>query len=167
MKTLLATSIFLFAALLVACGTSANADDSTAVPTEIQDPNSLDDPQAALDAAQALWASQGGDDYDMTFNWQCFCIVDYVQRVDLEGRGGAVSSGVPTDGGDALTSEQLVEYRTVPELFDFIQDAIDRDAVEIRVSYDTSGYPAEAWIDYDAGIADEERGFFVHSLTVR
>jgi ABC-type glycerol-3-phosphate transport system substrate-binding protein len=167
MRKLLATSIFLFAALLVACGTSANADDSTAVPTEIPNPNSLDDPQDALDAAHALWASQGGDDYDMTFNWQCFCVVDYVQRVDLEVRGGSVSGAAGTDSGVMLTSEQLAQFRTVPELFDFIQDAIDQDAAEIRVTYASAGYPSEVWIDYDTGVADEERGFFVHSLTVR
>ena len=61
--------------------------------------------------------------------------------------------------------ERLAEYDTVPELFDVIQDAIDRDAAEIRVTYAASGYPDEVWLDYDEQIADEELGFFIHALT--
>ena len=167
MKKIIPTLLLVAAALLVACGTTANADESTATPTEIPDPNSLSSLQGALDAARALWALEGGEDYDLTFNWQCFCLVDYVQRVDLEVRDGSIAGGAATDSGNALTAEQLAEYQTVSGLFDVIQDAIDRDAVVIRVTYAAEGYPTEVWIDYDAGIADEERGFFVHSLTVR
>ncbi len=162
------------AALLVACGTSANGAEPsptstpapTPAPTEIVDPNSLADRQAALDAARALWAASGGDDYDMTFNWQCFCIVDYVQRVDLEVRGGSVEDGTVTESGIQLTPEQLAEYVSVEQLFDLIQDAIDQDAAEIRVSYAAAGYPTEVWIDFNLRIADEERGFFIHDLTI-
>lgn len=154
------------AVLLAACGSSANGAEPSPTPTQIADPNSLADPQDALDAARALWAANGSGDYNMTFSWQCFCVVDYVQRVDLEVRNGSVEDGTVTDGGAALTSEQLAEYSSVEQLFDLIQDAIDDGAAEIRTSYDAAGYPAEVWIDFSRRIADEERGFFIHSLTV-
>lgn len=163
MRKVLPLMLLLSVALFAACSSD---DDPTATPTVAPDPNSISDPQDALDAARALWATEGGEDYDLTFNWQCFCIVDFVQRVDLEVRSDAVADGVVTDDGAALTAEQLAEYMTVPELFDFIQDAIDQDAAEIRVSYASSGYPDEVWIDYVEQMADEERGFFIHALTL-
>jgi hypothetical protein len=164
MRKLIVPLVVLSLALLAACGD--DADGATATPTEIPDPNSITDPQGALDAARARWAVEGGDSYDMSFNWQCFCVVDYVARVDLEVRGGAVTAGTVEDTGDALPADRLADYETVDELFDLIQDAIDQDAYEIRTSYDSTGYPDEVWIDYDAATADEERGFFIHSLTV-
>ena len=102
----------------------------------------------------------------MTFSWQCFCIVDFVQRVDLEVRGGSVEGVVVTDSGGPVSSDMLVESQTVEELFDLIQDAIDRDVAEIRVTYAAAGYPSEVWIDYDQRIAGEERGFSIHPLSV-
>ncbi len=163
-RLLLPALLVLSVAAFAACGSD---DDPTATPTAVlTDPNSLSDPQEALDAARALWAAEGGDDYDMTFNWQCFCIVEVVERVDLEIRADTVEAGAVTDSGAGLTSERLAEYQTVPELFDFIQDGIDQDAAEIRVTYAASGYPDEAWIDYEAQLADEERGFFIHSLSL-
>jgi len=156
--------LLLAVALFAACN---SGDDPTATATPVPtDPNTLSDPQDALDAARALWAAEGGDDYEMTFNWQCFCIVDFVQRVDLEVRSNAISGGTVTDDGTALPTDRLPDYQTISELFDFIQDAIDRDAAEIRISYAAAGYPDEVWIDYSEQIADEERGFFIHSLTV-
>jgi hypothetical protein len=164
MRTRWIVILGLAVALFVACGGN---DDSTPTATSTPiDPNALADPQDALDAARDLWAQQGGDDYDMTFNWQCFCIVDFVQRVDLEVRGDAIEGGVVTDSGDPVSTDMLAEYQTVDALFDLIQDAIDRDAAEIRVTYAGAGYPDEVWIDYDHQIADEERGFFIHSLSV-
>ena len=168
MPKILATLLVLAVALLTACGTSANGAEPTVTPapTEIADPNSISDPQRALDAARAIWAANGGDHYDMTFNWQCFCIVDYVQRVDLEVRSGSVEAGAVTDSGVSLTPDQLAEYLAVEQLFDLIQQAIDEGAAEIRVSYAAAGYPDEVWIDFNRRIADEERGFFIHDLIV-
>lgn len=162
MRVVMTGLFVLMAALLVAC---VDSDDPTATPTEVVDPNSLSDPQAALDAAESLWAARGGDDYDMAFNWQCFCVVDYVARVDLEVHGGVIEAGTTEDGTE-LSAERLADYMAVPELFAMIQDAIDQDAYEIRVTYASDGYPDEVWIDYDERTADEERGFFIHALTV-
>lgn len=166
MRRLFTTILVLTAVLLVGC-TSANGEtpSPTPLPTEAPDPNSLSDRQHALDAARALWAANGGEDYDLTFSWQCFCIIDYVQRVDIEVRGGTVEAGAVTDTGVPLNQDQLAEYRTVEQLFELIQDAIDEDAAEIRVTYAADGYPAEVWIDFSRRTADEERGFFIHTLT--
>jgi len=168
MRNAIITLSLLAAALLVACGSTTDGGKPTAtpVPTEIVDPNTISDPQDALDAARALWAANGGDDYDMTFNWQCFCIPDYVQQVDLQVRAGSVQAGSVTDTGDPLTADQLAEYQPVGQLFDILQDAILKDAAEIRVTYAATGYPAEVWIDFNLRTADEELGFFIHEMAV-
>lgn len=127
------------------------------------DPNRLTDPSEALAAARALWAVHGQDDYNMAFNWRCFCSPALLAPVDLWVRGRAVDSG-NLAGGPELVPDHLAEYRTVDGLFDFIDEAISQQAVGINVTYDPSGYPADVWIDYDERLADEERGFEVRSL---
>ena len=127
------------------------------------DPNRLTDPGEALAAARARWAVYGDADYDMTFNWRCFCPPSQLAPVDLQVRDRGVAAGA-YPGGPELASDQLAEYRTVDGLFDFIEEAIDGRAVAINVTYDASGYPADAWIDYDERITDEERGFKVYSV---
>ena len=135
--------------------------------SSLADPNSLPDPQLALDAARALWAVNGGSDYDFTFNWRCFCAPEYVERVDLEVREGAVVAGVSSEERTRLGVERLAEYPTVDGMFTLIQEAIDRDAVEIAATYAPAGHPIDALIDYAERLADDERGLTVHSLTVR
>lgn len=127
------------------------------------DPNRLTDPSEALAAARARWAVHGQADYNMVFNWRCFCSPALLAPVQLKVRGRDVETGNLT-GGPELVPDHLAEYRTVNGLFDFIEDAIDRQAVGIDVTYDPSGYPADVWIDYDERLADEERGFQVHSI---
>jgi hypothetical protein len=83
----------------------------------------------------------------------------------LEVRDGAVVSGTGEDG-QPLSAERLAEYVPVEGMFDFIEDAIDRDAYSVDVNYDAAlGFPAHAAVDYIFGMADEERALQVHALT--
>jgi hypothetical protein len=68
-------------------------------------------------------------------------------------------------GGPALEADQLAEYVIVDGLFDFIEEAIDGSAAALNITYDPSGYPAEAWIDYEVRLSDEERGFQIRTLS--
>jgi len=156
------TMILVLTTVLVIGCTSAN--DETPAPTEVPDPNAIADPQHALDAARTLWAANGGDDYDLTFSWQCFCGPDYNQRVNIEVRSATVEAGAVADTGVPLTPDWLAEYRTVEQLFDLVQQAIDENAAEIRATYAADGYPTEVWIDFKRRTIDEERGFSIHAL---
>lgn len=179
MKSMVIGLFLAGAALLAACGAEANTggdNGSTGTPPPgvqtpmpgTAEPGAHDDAQAALDEARARWAANGGDDYDMRFNWLCFCVDTYVAEVDLEVRDGAVVSGSYVEDGSELGSGALAEYVSVEGLFALLQDAIDRNAASIDVQYDADlGYPTEANIDYDTGIADEERAFFVHELELQ
>jgi hypothetical protein len=97
------------------------------------DPNRLEDPAEALQAARARWEAFGAADYDMRFRWRCLCSAELISPIDLQVRASQLASAAYPDGPPAPAS-QLAEYMTVPALFDFIQDAIDPSAVAINVT---------------------------------
>lgn len=115
--------------------------------------------QAALDEARARWDAAETDEYTALFQWSCFCLRENAALVRL-----TVQDDVIVDAHYAEAamegSPELERYLTVPGLFALIQEAIDQGAYRISAQYDASlGYPAEVWIDYNAMMADEERGF--------
>jgi rhodanese-related sulfurtransferase len=72
--------------------------------------------------------------------------------------GDVVLSAITTGGRDVASMEgsSLKSY-SILDLFDKIQDALDRQAFDIRVVYNAEwGYPEEIAIDYDPQMADEE-----------
>jgi hypothetical protein len=124
------------------------------------------DRQANLDAARARWAAAGYDHYSALFRWLCFCVPDYVAPVRLTVQDGAIVEVSYAEGAGVQGTSDPERYMTVDELFDLLQEAIDANAYRIDVEYHpTLGYPTDAFIDYDAMMADEERGFTleVHS----
>jgi hypothetical protein len=111
------------------------------------------------------WTSKGIVDYRYTFRWICFCVPDYTRLVSISVQSGKIKAVKYADGKNSLDRSQFERYRTVKGLFRFIQDAINKKADKIDVSYDPKlGYPTSAFIDYSQEVADEERGFEVKSL---
>jgi hypothetical protein len=118
-----------------------------------------DDERERLEAARAAWQAQGIDSYSYVLQRSCFCgggttpavvVVEAGERVSVT----AVASGEPIDAPFAEL------YLTIDELFDFVEDAIDRKAHEITVSYDAErGIPLSVSIDYDENTIDEEMAF--------
>ena len=57
-------------------------------------------------------------------------------------------------------------FGPVGELFEFLQNAIGRDAARIDATFHPElGYPVEVFVDFDELLADEELGFTVRSLS--
>lgn len=118
-----------------------------------------------LVAARARWNANGSTDYDMVSRALCFCILGG-QEVRVTVRGGRVTSLVVVSSGQVIDPAQYSQYATVERLFDVIEDAIDREAVRLEVTYDNRfGYPVRFQIDYSEMIADEEYGHQVVSFT--
>ena len=131
----------------------------------LPDNNELGEIQAELNNNLSKWASKSVTDYQYTFRWSCFCTEDFVKPVIISVRNGMINTVVYVDSGNSVDESHFGRYRTVEELFDFIQDAIDEKAYEISVSYDPElGYPTSASIDYSKGIIDEEMAFTVYRL---
>lgn len=119
-----------------------------------------------LPEARALWARVGPSDYSFEYTPSCFCTLAG-QRVVVTVDDGVVA-GARLVGASALDASSVGSIPTIPELFDIIQDAYDRSAHQVDVSYDpTWGFPVHARIDYDAQAADEEFGFTVSGFASR
>ena len=114
-----------------------------------------------------LWEAQGITDYQLEFRWNCFCAPDYVEPVVISvTRGGTVNSVVFAKKKLPVDRRVSADYPSIDGLFDLIQDAIDRPAFHISVTYHAElVYPLTAAIDYDQKIMDEEMGFQVGAVT--
>ncbi len=122
--------------------------------------------QTRLDDARALWASAAPANYSYRFNWQCFCIQDFTALVTVAVEDGRVTSVIRVEDGEPVSDQFRDDFVTVDELFDRIQDAIDRSAASIRAEFDPdTGLPTEVFIDSDVRIADEEIGWNASAVT--
>lgn len=94
--------------------------------------------------AQQRWQAAGLQDYQFDFQQQCFCVLEQVQPVTIEVRGGKVARVVSRETGQDLTGVPGLHWRTVPELFQVIEGA-ERDGVTpLEVRYDPElGYPTQ------------------------
>ena len=124
------------------------------------------DTQSQLDYNRKKWDAEMASNYQFGFEWSCYCIEDYVAPVNITVRDNRVRGAAFVEGDVPIPIDIAIErYQTIDELFNLIQSAIDANADSISVEYHPeSGYPTQVWIDYDPRIADEERGFTVHSL---
>ena len=136
-----------------------------APPTPTPTASAPGSPEAALQQAQARWASSGIADYSYIGAWTCFCPEKYRADTQVTVDGGSVIAVDSADPGfDAIPAPE--RFVPVEGLFALIQNAIDENASRIEVSYDeTHGYPVELFIDHDARMADEETRFSVSSFT--
>ncbi|HOX42319.1 MAG TPA: DUF6174 domain-containing protein [Myxococcota bacterium] len=116
-----------------------------------------------LEQSRDLWHSQAPTGYRYDFTWNCFCEPGFTGPVVVHVQAGAVTSVTYQADGAAADP---TDYRTIEGLFELIGDAIDRDAHEVRVTYDaTRGYPTSAYLDYEEFAVDEEMGFSASNLT--
>ena len=111
----------------------------------------------SLAAARARWNAQSGP----TYSYEAGRAPDEGDRLQRHGDlCGDVDSGSPVD--TALLGYVL----TVPDLFDMIQDALDRKAAYLAVTYDpTYGDPTRIQVDYSANAVDDEVTLNVRNLT--
>ena len=145
--------------------TSTESPTTTPLPTQSPNEPTLDDLQRELNQNRELWESNGVADYQFVYQKICFCAPPDVAPVTVSVSQGTIVAVTLVDSGLSVTEADLERYSTIEDLFDLIQDAIDRDAYKISVEYDADlGYPLEANIDYDSRMADEEQGFKASGL---
>ncbi len=121
---------------------------------------------STLEASRALWFASRIDAYRYRFRWECYCVPDYVRVVDITVVNRTIISVVDAETGEPLATQAAAQYRTIEGLFDFVRESIDYPAASIHAVFDSNlGYPSVAYVDYVAGIADEELGFRVYALS--
>ena len=103
-------------------------------------------------------------DYSFELRRSCFCGPDFTRRIRIDVESGSVIGAVYVDDGQPVTTP-LGELSTIEDLFDEIQNAIDREAFTLLAEYEpVFGHPTEVSIDFDIQIADEEMAFDVRNL---
>ena len=126
--------------------------------------------QTALDAAIDRWERAGITNYDYVGEWVCYpCPGERVQKVRVSVHGGEIVSMTFTDSDIGYVPDPVrLRYRTIDGLFALIQDALDRDAFGVSVTYHgTYGYPRGVFIDYLEMAIDEEFEVVIHSFSSR
>ena len=94
------------------------------------------------------------------------CPREYTAFVDVSVVDGRVTQVSFAEAGFTGDVPDPGRFGPVGELFEFLQDAIGRDAVRIDATFHPElGYPVEVFVDFDERLADEERGFMVRSLS--
>lgn len=121
--------------------------------------------QGELDQARSKWRVARPSSYTYTYALSCFCPRELTDQVRITVRNARVDNVVYVGTGQPVNPEQLQHFHTIDELFDKLQEAIDRTPHQMAASYDpTYGYPTSATIDYDEKMADEEMRFTADSL---
>lgn len=141
--------------LLAAIAVLAAACDSATAPDE------------SLARAQRQWARRAPAAYAMTIVRDCFCETGG-RAVVVEVRGDSVQARRWADDGSALPARLARGFPAVEGLFAELAYARARPVASFRARYHpTLGYPVDAFVDYDARLADEEGGFRVLRLERR
>jgi hypothetical protein len=110
-----------------------------------------------LGAARARWADQHLTSYQITSQTGCFCPPERTDPIRLVVTGGAIASASYVADQRALGAAILQDQLTVEGAFARIQDALDRHASDLQVTFDPlRGYPRSIRIDYAKNIGDDE-----------
>jgi uncharacterized protein DUF6174 len=135
---------------LVACDSITGTDD-------------LSREQSRLDRNWDRFQSAAPLSYSYVVRVNCECPTDVTRPVTVWVDRGSIEYLLYEDDGRPVPFSYANSFPSVEQLFDAIQDGIDRRADFIDVQYDpTYGYPTSVYIDYDRRVADEEL-----SLTTR
>ncbi len=106
--------------------------------------------------AKRLWREAGYNAYEFSQWRDCFCILGG-QEVSLGVLGDSIIAGTLVDQGRALTQDERLWYRTVDQLFAFIEQVRAASPASLVIEYDSLlGYPRRISVDYSTQLADDE-----------
>jgi hypothetical protein len=129
------------------------------------EPPTLEESQSRLNSSRELWESSGLSSYEIEYRRICFCPPDITSPVLLVVRNGIIDSRTYAETGEPVGEAVRDLFPEVSGMFDIVQDAIDQQASQVTVTYDSQlGYPVNIRIDYNTMMADEELEFAISSL---
>jgi hypothetical protein len=156
----------MLAALIVACGGIA-----TPPPEEQPNPSPVTDLDQVADQIDEMWEqweSQAPQEYQFEFRWNCFCPPGFREWAVVAVEDGEVVSVAPAEADLEEDLPPASEYRTIAGLYNLLKEAVQQQAHQIDLEFDQEqAVPTFVYIDYDALITDEERGFELRSYTAR
>ena len=119
--------------------------------------------EVELDSHLSLWQQARLGDYSYEYNVLCECSDNLGQPVKVTVTDGVIESIVYAESGELVYSgdppvaEGSPRYYMTNGLFEVIQKAIDSEADQLTVSYDSEfGYPTNIEIDHNINAIDDE-----------
>lgn len=126
--------------------------------------------QDDLEANRQRWQKFKIDNYEFEVRKACFC-PDYLYPAIIVVRDDTVNTVLnpqtrePLRNPDTKKEVRFSGYKTIDELFNVVEDAIQKDAVHLQVKYDrTLGYPKQIAIDFQTQVADDEVSYNIIDL---
>jgi Family of unknown function (DUF6174) len=120
--------------------------------------------------ARARWQSAGITNYTVESRQACFCPPHLHSWTRLTVRANSIAAADPVEPLPSGITSQLAGWRTVPELFAFIESVASSSnhmATKIAVTYDVPlGFPRDVSIECRPNIADCDADFSMRSLTL-
>lgn len=150
--TLLCSAMF---TMLATCGNDSNSNFSTSPIAE--DFSSIKDPAER-------WRAYGLRSYVFEQLRNCFCVHGGIPfKIYIQNEQIVQITNKAT--GEALDSNDFHLFKTVPQLFEFLE-SIDADSVAVfNVQFHPRfGFPNFIYVDFSERIADEEMGFVSANL---
>jgi hypothetical protein len=120
-----------------------------------------------LARARALWGREGGPSYTFTVELQCYCapgtsLAPVVVTVKNGQPVSRIYKKEPAAPSVSASADVFGPYDTVDELFEVIEDAIDRDANVLQVGYnDAMGFPEIINVAVKGGTSNDQRIVFI------
>ena len=125
-----------------------------------------DSERERLESSLRKWSENAPPRYHFVLERLCFCPLEVVSAVEIRVEGGVVTSRRYVQSGQPVTAQYVQLFPSMEGVFDLIEDALDRDAGRIEVTYDSRyGYPFDATIDYIRNAVDDELSFRVRAFT--
>lgn len=132
---------------------------ATAACEDVLEQSMEDRMRRELEVNRSRWARSDIASYRYLLSVECACPPAALRAVEITVRDGVPVSARYHDDGTAADPALFAGYDTVEELFELIEDALDRRADSITALYETRyalGNPEAIDIDYDEfGSGDE------------
>lgn len=124
--------------------------------------STYEDMKVELRENQEKWSLAGfGGNYQIQVRRLCFCLPEFQEPINISVSGFRFQALTYSTSGEPLEVGRIPDFHTVESLFDFIENAFNRNVSNVYITYDeTYGYPSQVSIDYDACLADEEVTYF-------
>lgn len=161
--------------ILLACATSScSPHQQETAKTAVAEPTPNEPKLGRTDAAEVQanrnrWHSSKVDNYRFVLDAECFCALEPRSPVAIEVREGESTSIKPLEESDSFYfhSESYKQHDTIDDLFNVIEEALNRNAEIVNVAYDpTFGYPLSVAIDRRKSFADDELSLWVKQFEV-
>lgn len=120
----------------------------------------------AFEANKEKWQKSGIDDYSYTFQRSCFCTRDMTREVLTQVKNGEAIHSKFKDSGLPLPDELSFNTLSINDLFNTIENALDKHVEVIKVDYDDkTGQPTSIHIDGKTGMTDDEFSLIAKNLS--